>query len=466
MGVGTRILFVAAAAAFAVLDAPQGFAQESRAETRDVGPKAKPFGTAGSVPKRSEDAGVLTWEPDRKLRGREEYSVRFLRADIDATDSASSSWGIHGRGHAETFDGIGGKYFSRFLSDVPPGVPYRALLSDRYGPIPGAVVEVPPLTAGEFRTVLVPLPKELGHARVRVVPVGERSAVGHKVHLVLATSDEPGRFRIPFDLNAHYFSVLRDGRASIRNERLATFWATVACPEIGWGAVRVTLAPRDVPVEETLVLKPTRRLALAFRSRTGIVLDYDVEAVFGVRGEEVPFGQSSRRLGFAVADSRPTADVVSDDRLGEQCWICPAEAIRLRVLIGGRAMDFEVPECAAFAEDARTFVVDGVGELVVRFTGDERAHDRRYKLKPIDVVGLAVGAGPDAVASVREVVGAVCVEPQVFGICGAAPRRTFRMRADRHRFAVWPGRWRIHGLEVRRIDVDVKPDVVTEIVVP
>lgn len=150
-------------------------------------------------------------------------------------------------------------------------------------------------------------------------------------------------------------------------------------------------------------------------------------------------------------------------------------------------MDFEVPECAASAEDARTFVVDGVGELVVRFTGDEQAHDRRYKLQPLDVAELPPGAGPDAVANVEEVGGAVRVDPHVLGVCGAAPRGGFRMRAEHHRFAVWPGRWRIHGIELGRIevdiqlwparldvrgledpgiDVDVKPDVATEVVVP
>jgi hypothetical protein len=486
MGAGHRIVVViAAAASFAVLGATQGLAQESRAESRDAGSKGKPLGTQAPHPSWTEDTGVLAWEPDRKLRGREQYWVLFARADLATTDSSNESWSIPGLGHAAASEGMNGKLSCRFLCDMPAGVPYRALLRDRYGPIPGAVVDVPPLTAGELRTVLMPLPKELGHARVRVVPFGDRSAVGHKVQLVLATSDELGRFRIPWDSNAHNFSVLRDGRASIQNERLATFWATVACPEIGWGAVRVTLAPRDVPVEETLVLKPTRRLALAFKARTGFVLDHEVEAVFDARGEAVPFGRSSRCSNPAATDSRPTRDLVSGGN--DRCLICPAEAVRLRVLIGGRAMDFEVPECAAFAEDARTFVVDGVGELVVRFTGDDQARDRRYKLQPLDVVGLSPVVGAGAAVKVEETFGVAFVDSRVLGVCGAARPTEFRLRAEKHHFAVWSGRWRIrefedrrikiavligpgglevHGLEDSRIEGDVKPDAVVDVVLP
>lgn len=374
---------------------------------------------------------TLSWEPVRWGTGGAGNFVRFVRADGIADPGAIT--------HSESVslresDRNGGAPIgpNHQWRGAALGVPYRAILHDRYGPVPGCAVDVAPLFAGEDRRVTVPMPEKLGDLRVRVLSVDGRptSVRGVGVQPVSTSGNHPypdapfGWYRVPVSV---------DGLLMLHDLRVEPFDVWVLDADAGWGAIRTTPTPSGAGKVDDLRLRPTRRIRLRLTTKFG-PLDAWILSVVVADGVPVPWASAT----FDDPQNSVRRDAV----------LCPSEAVTVRARAKGKDVVVRIPEGAPFGREERVEAVPGVGELVVR-----RAKGRKpkpFELRPVRVDGV-------------EDTSPQLVDPDF--ISPSQPEAADRSSAE-VRLPLWPGVWSVRIGKAAPIEVEIKADESATVVLP
>lgn len=354
-----------------------------------------------------EREATLRWAPSRPPTEFEIYDVRFERAGAPTLSGDPVAPAFELARDMDMQRGVLDASRRSAWTGAALGVPYRAVLYDLLGEVPGCAVDVAPLTGGEDRRVVVPLPDRLGVVRLRVSKIDGRPAAGAKLRYRLAPTDgsapvfEDGSF-------APAFFVEKEAEAILRDVRIAPLTVWIVDAEKGWGTLRTTARPSGEDAAVELRLRPTRSLVFRFRTRFRVFGGVCLRAV-SAEGTTVPCATSTG------ADPQ-------DRRWAGGALLCPADALRLVWRVSGRNLSVDLPACEAFARDEREAPLPGVGELVVKSAGERPVP--AFDVEPVRVAGLDGWTAEDGAWALA---------------AGSGPFR-HRHRFER-RLALWPGVW-------------------------
>lgn len=376
-------------------------------------------------------AATLRWTPVGDAPLGADFTVRFMPADVRIEDKEIGASPRLRTLRPGVWQPEGAGYPLRWRT-AALAAPYVAVLHDRFGPVPGYSVEVPPLVAGEDRCVSVPVPESTGVVRARVLSIDGSPAVGREVAYGVAPETDEGRIYAPrFDLTPA--RTAGDGVAWLRDLRNAPLDLWVIDATAGWGLIRTTPASWDERKVVEMRLRPTRLIRLQWTTRFGVLSTWRT-TVLGPAGTPAP---------WIHAPYEP-----SQIRRRSDATLCPSDAITVRARYCGRSITARIPEGAPFGREERSESVPGVGELVVRSAAGREPGP--VVVRPVRVDGVDEWLPPlDAPSFVD-----------------AWQTRDAGASAGEIRRPLWPGVWSVRAATGETVEVTVKADESAVVTVP